>query len=288
MEERIPVVDIGVACAPHQTPDWWSAVMGLILYTERSGEISIGKIRTVSSALPDHNKNNTIGAVKRRWSLTDANRNEVSKGFIGEDADWIFWIDDDTVPPIDAILHLVKLGRPFVAGLYFLPRKPFNPIAYKRHTDSGLYYPIYNYPKGALMEVDSVGMGCTLIHRSVYEQIRDSHRLFERKNGALVPIHNDRVKNPVFSKHQNPKQPYIRAGVYHEQMLPKQEDDDRNFPFYLLEHGRTEDHFFCELAESVGIKPYIDTTVVCQHWKMQSTDDTQYDQEIDEAEGIFS
>jgi len=268
---KIPVVDIGVACAPHQSPDWWAPVMALILETERSGKVKIGRIRTVSSALPDANKNNTVGQIKRRWSLTDANREVISNGFVNDDADYIFWIDDDTVPPAGTITHLIRLGRPFVAGLYFLPRKPYNPIAYKRHEDDGLYYPVYNYTKGALMEVDSVGMGCTLIHRSVYEKIRDEHQVYVKHNGAIVPIHKRNILNPVVSKHLKRKEPYIRAGIYHEQMVPQPEDDGRNFPYYLLEHGRTEDHYFCELAANVGIKPMIDTSVTCQHWKMKET-----------------
>lgn len=288
MSDKIPVVDIGVACSKMTSPDWWSPVMALIVETERSGVARIGNIRTVSSALPDANKNNTVGQVKKRWSLTDANRNEIAnKGFLNEDADYIFWMDDDTVPPPGTIAHLINLRRPFVAGLYFLPKKPYNPIAYLRHEDSGLYYALYNYQKGALIEVDSVGMGCTLIHRSVYEQIRDGHTVFERYNGALIPVPNSQVMKPFIAEHKRRQAPYVRAGVYHEQVKPKDENDDRNFPFYLLEHGRTEDHYFCELAANVGIRPMVDTSITCQHWKMNDVTEEEYIDEIEKAEGIL-
>lgn len=286
--EKLPVIDIAVACSAHQIPDWWSPVMGLLIETERSGIVKIGSIRSVSSALPDQNKNNTIGLQKRRWSLTDTNRNEIiNRGFLRGDADWIFWLDDDTVPPKNAIDHLVQLGREFVAGLYFLPGKPYNPIAYKRHEDSGLYAPIYKYPKGGLFEVDSVGMGCTLIHRSVYEKIKAEHIVFERYNGSIFPLHKSQVLKPVYQDHKKRKAPYVRAGVYHEQISPQRKEDDRNFPFYLLEHGRTEDHHFCELAENVGIKPYIDTTITCEHYKHKATTVSDYENEIEQIEGIL-
>jgi len=286
-ENKKAVVDIGVACSAHQSPDWWSPVMAMLLNTERSGEITIGHIRTVSSALPDHNKNNTIGNVKKRWSLTDANRNEISKGFLDQGSDWIFWMDDDTVPPTDVITHLIKLGLPFVAGLYFLPRSPFNPIAYKRHKDSGLYAPVYNYPRGGLFEVDSVGMGCTLIHRSVYEKILAEHIVYERYNGALFPVHKSQVRKPEVKEHRVRRKPVVKAGQYREQVTQQKVEDDRNFPYYLLEHGRTEDHHFCELAESVGIKPMLDTSVICDHYKLKATTVEDYQEELDEAEGIF-
>jgi hypothetical protein len=285
--DKKPIVDIAVACSAHQVPDWWSPIMGMLLHTERTGEIKIGSIRTVSSALPDQNKNSTIGQQKKRWSLTDANRNKIiNSGFLLGGADWIFWMDDDTVPPENVIEHLIKLGLPFVAGLYFLPAKPYNPIAYKRHKNSGLYAPVYKYPKGGLFEVDSVGMGCTLIHRSVYEKIKENHTVFEKYNGAIIPVHNDQVHNPIITEHKKRKPPYVRAGIYREQVIPQREDDDRNFPFYLLEYGRTEDHHFCELSESVGIKPFIDTTVTCEHYKHKATTVEDYDNEVAEEEGL--
>lgn len=281
-------VDIAVACSPHQTPDWWSPLMSIMLHTERLTNLEIGAIRTVSSALPDQNKINTIGAMKRRLSLTDYNRSEIiNKGFLEGGSEWIFWLDDDTVPPVNVIEHLVSLGLPFVAGLYFLPSKPYNPIAYKRMEESGLYYPIYGYPRGALIQVDSVGMGCTLIHRSVYEKIKEEHMVFERHNGALFPVHQSQVNKPLVTKHNKRKSPYVRAGVYHEQVTPQDESDERNFPFYLLEHGRTEDHHFCELSANVGIKPYLDTTVECAHYKHRAVTVEDYQREIDEEEGIF-
>jgi hypothetical protein len=282
------IVDIAVACSAHQTPDWWSPIMAIMLETDRSDTVQIGSVRTVSSALPDTNKNSTIGQQKRRWSLTDANRNEITnKGFLNGNADWIFWIDDDTVPPQNAILSLIKLGLPFVAGLYFLPRKPFNPIAYKRHIKSGLYAPVYKYPRGGLFEVDSVGMGCTLIHRSVYEKIKEEHMVFERYNGAIFPVHKSLVKKPIIFEHKERRKPYVKYGQYREDVIPMREEDDRNFPFYLLEHGRTEDHHFCELAENVGIKPHIDTTITCEHYKHQATTVEDYENEIEKSEELL-
>ena len=45
--------------------------MLMLLSEERKGNVQIGQIRTVGSAVPDHNKNNIIGDSKRRMRLTD-------------------------------------------------------------------------------------------------------------------------------------------------------------------------------------------------------------------------
>jgi hypothetical protein len=270
---RKPIVDIGVACNINQSFQWWSTVMLMLLSEERKGNVQIGQIRTVGSAVPDHNKNNIIGDSKRRMRLTDYNRQEIAKGFLSGEADWIFWMDDDTAPPPFAITGLLHSGHDFAAGAYFMTAEPYHPIAYKKMPDSGLYAPVYNYPDGALMEVDSVGFGCTLVHRSVYEKIRDGHSVFERHNGALLVLPNDKVSGDT---DDNAFPPYMKDGIYYEHVKAKTEDDDRPFPFYQLEHGRTEDHYFCELAANVGVKPWLDTSVICTHYKIQPTTKDDY------------
>ena len=77
-----PIVDIGVACNFAQSYQWWVSVMNLVLNESRWGDVTINAIRTVGSALPDHNKNNVIGNFVKRNALTDTNRTEVVKGFL--------------------------------------------------------------------------------------------------------------------------------------------------------------------------------------------------------------
>jgi len=179
-------------------------------------------------------------------------------------ADYIFWLDDDTIPPPGTISHLVNLGREIVGGVYFLGNEPFNPVVYFRQ-ENGLYSALYNYAPGTLVRVDSIGMGCTLIHRSVYERIMEGHEVFLRPTGTPLAIPKEQVQD----YEETDGKPYVGGGYYHLPVTRPEPDDERPWPFYAMEYGRTEDHHFCELAANVGIKPYLDTRIECEHWKQQ-------------------
>jgi hypothetical protein len=257
--------------------------------------VEIGQIMLVSSAMPDFNKSNMVGGhfnttfanpeEKGRNQRTDANRVEASKRFLGGSpdigwkADWIFWVDDDTVIPGDALSRLLKLDKPAVAGLYFNPNPPMNPIAYIRNREGIGYHAFYDYPFGALVQVDSVGMGCTLVHRSVFEKIMAEHELMMRPNGSLWAVHKSAVTKtniPYLSKQAPTVDHIVVDGWVCQRVQKPSPEDDRSWPFFVMEYGRTEDHHFWELALNVGIKPWIDTTIVCKHIKPRATEYADY------------
>lgn len=279
----MPTVDVGIACSSVQYPKWWTKLVSNLLQEQRRG-LNIEHFFAVTSALPDYSKNNTVldrpeYEAKRRSELTDSNRGNIVENFLDGGSDWLWFVDDDTVPPEGALSHLLSLGRDFAAGLYFNPSPPFNPIAYIKR-DDGLYNAFYGYAPGTMSQVDSVGMGCTLIHRSVFEKILDSHVLYQRATGSLVAVHKDRIYNTpgefAFPIDENE---YVEHGWLHTRLLPLTKGDDdsdhRAFPFYSMEYSRTEDHHFCEMCASVGIKPWLDTNLVCGHLKpKEMTKDT--------------
>jgi len=282
-------VDVGIACSGFQSSNWWEPLIDSIRQEDADKNIEIKHIYALSSALPDHNKNQILTHAafadpeeKKRNELTDANRVTITKRFMDGGSDWLFQIDDDTTHKAGTITRLVNLGKPFVGGLYFNPKYPFNPIAYVLEPGgSGLYHAYYGYAKGALTQVDSIGMGCTLIHRSVFQKIMDEHEVFQRPDGSIVPILKKKVRNHKFPKGGGFKDAYVKDGYYHYPLneLPKLdvELDKRAWPFFGLEYGRTEDHYFCELCANVGIRPWLDTTIVCNHWKSKPTGESDYE-----------
>lgn len=283
-------VDLGVATAPNQKPGWWNAMMARILEADRHDEINIGSIRTVSTAVTDHSKNQTVKyqdfadekfyskpageEYKGRNEKTDSNRVMIARGFLSGKADWLWFVDDDTVPPEDALFKLLKAQREIISGVYYLGTYPYNAIVYNRRED-GLYQAFQNIPYGAVFQVDSIGMGCTLIHRSVFEKIVDEHVLMQRPTGSLVPIHKSDFRGDITGGDPNSpaERPYVENGILHTPLrMVDTETETRPYPFYAFEYGRTEDHHFCELLANVGIRPWVDSSIDCKHLKDYEVD----------------
>ncbi len=293
-------IDIGVACSSFQTYDWWAPLITNLLREHQRG-IFVNQLIATFSALPDSNKSNIVMAnlpeynqeiaeQKKRADLTDANRNKTVYSFwngskSGGKSDWIFWMDDDTTIPDATISRLLDTGKKFVAGLYFLGRHPYNPVAYVRdRRDKWGYRALYNYPQGALIEVDSVGMGCTLIHRDVYQAILDQHELYVRPNGTLLPIHKSKVKSGFTVPLEGDEQ--VVNDVLMQRLMRAEPDDNRAWPFYAMEYIRTEDHYFCEMAIASGYRPWVDTSLMCDHIKSKHITYQDYEKARNEQNGL--
>jgi hypothetical protein len=275
----IPRIDIGIACSAHQIPNWWLNLFASLMRDLEGGAFELGQLLGNQSALREFNKNRDVGAVfapateNKRNNDTDANRCAIMGSFMGGGgesgvkSEWIFWVDDDTVFPDGTITRLLRLEKPFCAGLYFNTNPPYNPIAYNRVKGGG-YTHLWDYAPGSVFQVDSVGMGCTLVHRSVYEKILDNFVCYQRPNGSLFPIHKGLVtENTMGYTGEDKPEVYVENNFLHMHLVKPEPNDERMFPFYAMEYGRTEDHHFCELAAQVGIRPWVDTTIVCEHWK---------------------
>lgn len=271
MTDKLPEIYVAFPCYGQQDPQWWSQVFAMLM----SGNGKFYNIlqNVVSSSMMQDTNKNQIVAFKRRDSMTDANRNELTKGFMESGADFMFFIDDDTVPPGGALARLLSLRREFVSGLYFLPKKPWNPIAYFKEPNTGLYANYTGYAKGTLVEVDAVGLGCALIHRDVFTKIEETHSVFVRYNGAMYTFPKRLVRN---KKPMRREEAFVKDGAMHVPVREPTPDDDRYFPFFALEHGRTEDMVFCEMAKEAGVQIWLDTTVVCDHFKFKPTTEEDY------------
>ena len=287
-------IDIAVACNYMQHYEWWSEVFPNIIREVQAGDIEIGKVFTSGTAVIDNAKNRIAGAwvSDKRKSMTDYNRNQIvgvgadgqakEDGFMSSSAEWVFWIDDDTVPPKGTIKKLLDLRREVVGGLYFLGGPPHNPLAYIRN-EQGFYRPLYNYAPGVLTQIDGIGMGCTLVHKDVYRKIMDAHEVFCRPNASMLAV-------PKASIIENPYAPayetqHVENGCLIMPLLKPEPDDNRAWPFYAMEYGRTEDLHFGELCANAGVPIYVDTSITCKHWKTKNVDYETYREYAEEHYG---
>jgi len=96
----------------------------------------------------------------------DHARNHLCQMTLDNGFDYCLMLDSDIVAPNDTILRLLAHNLPIVSGMYHRRSPPHSiPVMIK----DGQW--VTQFPQNALIEVDYVGSGCLLIHRSVLEQM---------------------------------------------------------------------------------------------------------------------
>ena len=115
---------------------------------------------------------------RQRGSPIDIARNNLAQAALDADAEWLMFIDSDTVPPPDAIAKLMAHDADIVSGLYYTRKDVILPCAYKYI--NGEACQLGTFEKNEVCEVDLVGMGCCLIHTRVFKNLpkASSYRLF--------------------------------------------------------------------------------------------------------------
>jgi hypothetical protein len=157
--------------------------------------------------------------------------------------EWIFFLDSDVILPDKALETLFSHKIPLINGIY-KAKKPggFWWAAWMRTkapTGSEAFAPIESWT-GRLIQVDVIGTGCMLIHRSVFEKIREKY--------PDLPFF-------LWAKERSPK------------VL-----DKLNLPDPMMREV-SEDFYFCLLAKLSGFPIVVDTEVKCGHITTVKIDD---------------
>lgn len=248
-----PSVSLGIVSYGPQSPQFW------IPFAEFTGKLYQDKVdfgRVCHSGV----------------SNTDTNRNVVVKQFLEEsNSDWLFWIDADNPPPQRSLRRLLSHQKPAVSGLYYggKPTERLFPVAYVK-IPGGAYNNIRklrDWEPGEILQVDAVGMGCFLTHRSIYEQIQEDFTYVQRESGGLLAILKENVKS-MEGKGRNPYAGTVRKGLYYDPVKPVALDKPK-FPFFISQYNRTEDMPFCEMLRHSN-EIWLDTSVEVGHVKEKS------------------
>jgi hypothetical protein len=171
-----------------------------------------------------------------RESMVDA---ALKQGF-----EWIFFLDSDVILPDKALEKLFSHKQPLINGMY-KAKKPggfFWAVWMRIKSPEGkeAFAPISTWT-GRLIQCDVIGTGCMLVHRSVFEKIREKF--------PGIPLF-------LWTKDRNPK------------LL-----DKLDLPDPLMREV-SEDFFFCLLAKLSGFPMIVDTEIKCGHISVIKVDES--------------
>lgn len=127
----------------------------------------------------------------------DNARNEIVKVFLESDCTHLFFIDSDTIPPLNALRLMLAYDKDIITAL-----TPIIKYDENRKNDSGGFYPQWNVvtlndevikEDIGLQEVKTAGSSCIMIKREVFEKIpKPWYRfLYEDDNGKETQISED-------------------------------------------------------------------------------------------------
>lgn len=96
-------------------------------------------------------------------------RNEIVEFALSQNANYIYWLDDDVIPAPDAFMKLYRHQKDIINGVYWSKSNPPMPLLFRGHLEG----PYWKWRVGDLIEIDAAGNGLTLVKTDVYRTISD-------------------------------------------------------------------------------------------------------------------
>jgi hypothetical protein len=219
--------------------------------------------------------NRDLGARRfMRYRLCDSCRNVISQGnivtpdmlrcnFCDKDVpepltpEWLWWVDTDIHFPeygiLDKLLECADpVERPVMSALYFgyMNSKTLVPVWYGRNEKDGQIEPL-NHFKSGLNRLGVCGMGCCIIHRSVFEKFGDRWA----KTGFLY-FGRDRAPWTIPAHWNNDMTPFV------------------------------EDNCFCWRCNELGIPIYGNSNIIVNHMKKRFENFRTFLQSFEQKEEV--
>ena len=195
--------------------------------------------------------------------MVDVSRNHIVDSFLKSDAEWLKWIDADNVEMAGNLRRLLDTQKKLVTGVYVKRSmdKP-EPLVYLRNEFGG--YDIFErFTPGEILPIDAAGMGACLVHRSVFEDIKNNYRMLDLDGGGIRIFHKDDIIGDVFDHTVDENDGKVINGVHHQRV--RLNSTEKVFSYFILGDGRTEDYGFFECAKRSGHQLWADTAVEAGH-----------------------
>lgn len=116
-------------------------------------------------------KDYDVHLIMERGFQTAEARNKLVVSGLSSEADYLFFMDSDSVVSPEDLDRLVKAKKDVISGIYFMRGMPYNPVIYESDW-KGKGYVFLKDVKDGIERIDGCGMGCCLIRRKVFEKVR--------------------------------------------------------------------------------------------------------------------
>lgn len=114
----------------------------------------------------------------RGLSLT-TNRTKLVREALKSDATHFFFLDDDVIAPDDVIPSFLAANLPIICGLYMAKKSKGERGLSAWMRRGGGYAAIAPGQAGRYAQVDVSGLGCVMIHRSIFERVPEPWFVWE-------------------------------------------------------------------------------------------------------------
>lgn len=193
----------------------------------------------------------------------DIARNEIVQAALDNNFGYVFFRDDDTIAPRDALLKMMKRfpmnertspgteGNMVIGGVVYSKTEPPAPMIFKDGTTGGFE----DWQPGDLVKCDVIGMGCTMIPTAVFRKTLQ----FVKHYRCVNDLCDDRYeveREPV----EGSKCPTCESRLVPDWFKTVRDVDDDGMPAI-----QTEDTYFLVKCKKAGIPVYCDTSVLCEH-----------------------
>lgn len=121
--------------------------------------------------LGKHFPNDTFAINTPRRLSIDRMRNMTAKVALEMEADYLMFIDDDVVVPIDCLQKLLAVDADIVAGWTLIRGYPFQNMFFHKDDNQGLIVDTKMYEPEGIIDVDAVGFSCALIKCSLLKKL---------------------------------------------------------------------------------------------------------------------